>query len=134
MSQKLGQGRYPPLDSREKGDTFIIIPANLLAPLGGPLTSSLQRAISSLTPTEATIFAFVIGAGIGSILHLIFMLFLISIRRMRGLKCKSRQERREARRARREAGAEGAVKLVGGEGEVLPAYGEGEGDRLVEKA
>jgi len=62
------------------------------------------------------------------------MLFLISIRRMRGLKCKSRQERREARRARREARAEGAVKLVGGEGEVLPAYGEGEGDRLVEKA
>jgi hypothetical protein len=57
---------------------------------------------------------------------------------MRGLKCKSRQERREARRARREARAasksEGALKLVGGEGEVLPAYGEGEGDRLVEKA
>jgi uncharacterized protein (DUF169 family) len=57
---------------------------------------------------------------------------------MRGLKCKSRQERREARRARREARAASksgaAVKLVGGEGEVLPAYGEGEGDRLVEKA
>lgn len=57
---------------------------------------------------------------------------------MRGLKCKSRQERREARRARREARAalksEGALKLGGGEGEVLPAYGEGEGDRLVEKA
>lgn len=57
---------------------------------------------------------------------------------MRGLKCKSRQERREARRARREARAasksEGALKLVGGGGEVLPAYGDGEGDRLVEKA
>ena len=57
---------------------------------------------------------------------------------MRGLKCKSRQERREARRARGEARAdlksEGALKLVGGEGEVLPAYGEDEGDKLVEKA
>jgi hypothetical protein len=110
----------------------------LLAPLEGPLTPSLQRAISSLTPTEATIFAFVIGAGIGSILHLIFMLILISIRRMRGLKCKSREESREARRARRAARAAsksgGAVKLVGGAGEVLPAYGEGEADRLVEKA
>lgn len=57
---------------------------------------------------------------------------------MRGLKCKSRQERREARRARREARAasksEGALKMVGGEGEVLPAYGEDEGGKLVEKA
>ena len=102
------------------------------------LTPRLERALSSLTPTEATIFAFVIGAGIGSILHLIFMLFLITTRRMRGLKCKSRQERREARRARREARAasksEGALKMVGGEGEVLPAYGEDEGGKLVEKA
>jgi len=110
------------------------------------LTPRLQKAISSLTPTEATIFAFVIGAGIGSILHLIFMLFLISIRRMRGLKSKSRQERREARKVRRQARIDkitkavtsrlggGSVRLEGGEGEVLPAYGEGEGDRLVQKA
>jgi hypothetical protein len=76
------------------------------------------------------------------------MLFLISVRRMRGLKCKSRQERREARRARRAARVDkitkavtsrlgsgaGAVQLQGEEGEVLPAYGEDEGDRLVEKA
>lgn len=74
------------------------------------------------------------------------MLFLISIRRMRGLKSKSRQERREARKAKRQARIDkitkavtsrlggGCVRLEGGEGEVLPAYGEGEGDRLVQKA
>jgi hypothetical protein len=116
---------------RDTSFTLSLFHYLLLAPLEGLLTPSLQRAISSLTPTEATIFAFVIGAGIGSILHLIFMLFLISVRRMRGLKCKSRQERREARAASK---SEGALKLVGGEGEVLPAYEEGEGDRLVEKA
>jgi hypothetical protein len=133
---EVGQVKYHPCVVERKEDFLHTLHLNLS--LEGPLTPRLHRAISSLTPTEATIFAFVIGAGIGSIFHLIFMLFLISVRRMRGSKCKSREERREARRARREARAatksEGALKLVGGEGEVLPAYGEGEGDRLVEKA
>jgi len=58
---------------------------------------------------------------------------------MRGLKYRSKEERRQARRARRAARAdkkEGGVKLAEDEvvGEVLPGYGEGEGDRLVEKA
>lgn len=63
------------------------------------------------------------------------------------MKSRTKKERREARRARRAAkvdkvmklvvkrlGGDTGVKLEGGEGEVLPAYAEGEGDRLVEKA
>ena len=108
-------------------------------PPASQLISRLHRAISSLTPTEATALAFVLGAGIGSIMHLVFMLFLITIRRMRGLKYRSKEERRQARRASRAARAvkkEGGVKLAEDEvvEEVLPGYGEGEGDRLVEKA
>ena len=106
-------------------------------PPASQLTFRLHRAISSLTPTEATALAFVLGAGIGSIMHLIFMLFLITIRRMRGLKYRSKEERRQARRAGRAARAfkkEGGVKLAEEVVEVLPGYGEGEGDRLVEKA
>ena len=56
---------------------------------------------------------------------------------MRGLKYRSKEERRQARRARRAARAvkkEGGVKLAEEVVEVLPSYGEGEGDRLVEKA
>jgi hypothetical protein len=100
-----------------------------------------------LSPLEAIILAFVLGAGIGSIMHLIFMLFLISIRRIRGARsprCQARRaakkERREARKAAKAAkragiNGNGQVRLEGEENEeVLPSYADGEGDRLVEKA
>lgn len=96
-----------------------------------------------LSPPEAITLAFVLGAGIGSIMHLIFMLFLISIRRIRGgrsPRCEARRAaRRERRQARKDAKAarNGGVRLEGEENvseEVLPSYADGEGDRLVEKA
>ncbi len=83
--------------------------------------------------------AFVLGAGLGSILHFIFMIFLISIRYFR-CEGNTRAERRAARNAKRAARREGRVKLEGEEGveiateEVLPGYEEGESPKLVEKA
>ena len=98
----------------------------------------LHRALHNLKSAESIAFAFVLGAGIGSILHLIFMLFLISFRHFRCAR-PDRAERRAARKARRAARREGGVKLRGEEGEVvesesLPSYEEGEGAKLVEKA
>lgn len=100
-----------------------------------------------LSPPEAITLAFVLGAGIGSIMHLVFMIFLISLRRIRGhAGCRrssasreerraARKERREARKAAKAAKKEGRVRLEGEEQEeVLPSYAEGETDRLVEKA
>lgn len=99
-----------------------------------------------LSPPEAITLAFVLGAGIGSIMHLIFMIFLISIRRLRGhAECHgsmsrearraARRERREARKAAKAAKREGRLRLEGAEqDEVLPSYAEGETERLVEKA
>ncbi|EIW72960.1 hypothetical protein TREMEDRAFT_70870 [Tremella mesenterica DSM 1558] len=100
----------------------------------------LHRALHHLSPAEAIAMAFVLGAGLGSILHFFFMLFLLSLRRLRG-GCKSREERRAARaerRALRKARKAGRVALPvtpieEGE-EVLPAYGDVETDNLVEKA
>lgn len=113
-------------------------------------TVRLHRAMLHLSPPEAVTLAFVLGAGIGSIMHLIFMVFLISIRRIRGargMSCaerrQARRERREARRAVKAAKKQGKVRLEGAEHEhqlqhqheeVLPSYAEGESDRLVEKA
>lgn len=104
----------------------------------------LHRAMLHLSPAEAITLAFVLGAGIGSIMHLIFMLFLISIRRIRGGGCRSvrsearraaRRERRQARKAAKAAKRVGEVRLEGEENEeVLPSYEDNEGDRLVEKA
>lgn len=102
----------------------------------------LGRALKALHPTEAIAVAFVFGAGVGSILHVIFMIFLITIRLLRGGKtstCAERRAARKARRAERKAIKAGGVRLEGEEGvatseEVLPSYAEGETDRLVEKA
>jgi len=105
------------------------------------LMPRLHRAILHLTPPEAIALAFVLGAGIGSIMHLIFMFFLISIRRFRGQgrgkRCKERRERRRMRKEARKAAKltrDGKIVLAEVEGEVLPSYQDGEGDRLVEKA
>ena len=97
-----------------------------------------------LSPPEAITLAFVLGAGIGSIMHLVFMLFLISIRRLRGVRrsrgCEARRaERRQRKEARRAAKREGRLRLTDDNStqqgqEVLPSYAEGEADRLVEKA
>jgi hypothetical protein len=67
-------------------------------------------------------------------MHLVFMFFLISIRRYRGQGRTQghREERRERRRMRREA-REKLIKTKA-QGEMLPSYQDGEGDRLVEKA
>jgi hypothetical protein len=92
-----------------------------------------------LSPAEAIALAFVLGAGIGSILHLVFMLFLLSIRRVRGGRL-SREQRRQARRERRAARRDNTAVAVAEfpkdlkEVEVVPGEGEGEGDQLVEKA
>ena len=104
------------------------------------LMPRLHRAILHLTPPEAIALAFVLGAGIGSIMHLIFMFFLISIRRFRGHGsggCKERRERRRMRKEARKAAKltrDGKIALAEVEGEVLPSFQDGEGDRLVEKA
>lgn len=96
-----------------------------------------------LSPAEAIALAFVLGAGIGSILHLVFMLFLLSIRRIRGGRLsreQSREQRRQARRERRAARRDNTAVAVAEfpkdlkEVEVVPGEGEGEGDQLVEKA
>ena len=81
---------------------------------------------------------FVLGAGVGSILHFIFMIMLITIRVCRGKKL-SCAERRAARQARREARKAGGVKLDSAEGgtqteEVVPCYSDSEQAALVEKA
>ncbi len=105
----------------------------------------LHRALLDLTPAEFITMAFVLGTGIGSILHFIFMICLISIRYFR---CdgKTRAERRAAckarratRREERNVKREGRVRLDGEEGgevvgEELPSYEDGEGVKLDEKA
>jgi hypothetical protein len=84
---------------------------------------------------------FVLGAGIGSLLHLVFAMIFITVRMLRsqGGSCAARRAaRREARRVRKEerkARKAGGIRLEGEENdEVLPSYAEGETDRLVEKA
>ncbi|ORX35115.1 hypothetical protein BD324DRAFT_633930 [Kockovaella imperatae] len=106
----------------------------------------LNHALKSLKPAESLSLAFVLGAGIGSLLHLFFMVLLLTIRRLRGGSCAERKaarrerraakaERRAARKAAKAAGKKGGVRLESGdEDEVLPAYGEEEHERLVEKA
>lgn len=103
----------------------------------------------NLCPTEALALAFVLGAGLGSIIHFCFMVLLLTVRRFR---CRgmTREERRARRHARREerrlrkeerrAAREGRLRLEGedsivrddkAQGEVLPPYEEGEAVTLV---
>lgn len=56
----------------------------------------LQRALRALTPVEALIVAFVLGSGIGSILHFIFMLCLLAIRKCRAATRANGQTQRSA--------------------------------------
>jgi len=95
---------------------------------------SLHRALHNLTPAESITMAFVLGTGIGSILHFIFMIFLISVRHFR---CNrgARAERRAACRARRAARREGTVRLEGEEAvsEQLLVYQEGQAVQITEK-
>lgn len=94
----------------------------------------LHRALHNLTPAESITMAFVLGTGIGSILHFIFMICLISMRHFR---CggKNRAGRKAARKARRMARREDRVRLDGDETvEEPPKYQEGEALEVVEKA
>lgn len=161
MGAIIGDTRVPTLEP----GMFYLIPLDLVLPLFLSITVTeivraitdwyprLHRAMMHLSAPEAITLAFVLGAGIGSIMHLIFMLCLISIRRLRGgglchrsARCEvwraERQKRREARKAAKAAKREGRLRLddsnttaqPGGGEEVLPSYAEGEADRLVEKA
>jgi hypothetical protein len=101
----------------------------------------LGKALSSLSAFEATAVMFVLGAGLGSLLHLVFAVIFLSVRRLRGGKstCAERRAARRARRAARKEAKEmkkqGQIVLSGTENEeVLPSYEEGETARLVEKA
>ena len=120
------------------GSTRTCFPADL---------SRLNHALKSLRPAESLSLAFVIGAGIGSLLHLFFMIIVLSVRRLRcgSHSCsEARAARRAARLARSTERAERkaarklakneakGVRFADDDGEVLPAYGEGEQDRLVE--
>ena len=101
--------------------------------------TSLHRAVHNLTYAESITMAFVLGAGLGSILHFFFMLCLISIRHFGGCSSRTHAERRAARKARRAARREGVVRLEGEDDvkvvqEELPTYEEGESVKLVEKA
>ncbi|WVW81271.1 hypothetical protein I302_103262 [Kwoniella bestiolae CBS 10118] len=93
------------------------------------MTGRLHRALKNLKPLESICLAFVIGAGLGSIIHFFFMLFLLSFRYLRA-GCPSREERRARRAARHQARRErrkGSVRFadqvqVAEEEELLPAY------------
>lgn len=91
----------------------------------------IHRAIWTLRPAEALAIAFVVGAGLGSIVHFFFMLLLLGMRRM---VCGSKEARRARRAARREErrqrkaqrwarkSDEGKIRLVGED--ELPEYVE----------
>jgi hypothetical protein len=90
----------------------------------------LHNALSHLNSYESLAMAFVLGAGLGSILHFFFMLFIISIRTIRYRRHTTREQRREARRTRRAARREGRVRLSE---EELPEYVAAEEQEIVEK-
>jgi len=111
----------------------------------------LHHALRHLTPSEAITMAFVMGAGIGSILHFVFMLFLLGARRWRcspqereerrairkankAARKAERAERKAARkadRAERKALKHGSIKLEGED--VLPGYAESEAREVIEE-
>ncbi|KAK6904706.1 hypothetical protein I204_06695 [Kwoniella mangroviensis CBS 8886] len=94
------------------------------------MTGRLHRALKNLKPIESICLAFVIGAGLGSIIHFFFMLFLLSFRYLRA-GCPSREERRARRQARRERRkASGSVRFadqveIAEQEELLPPYEAG---------
>lgn len=96
----------------------------------------------NLRPAESLALAFVLGAGLGSILHMVFMLTLLLSRRIKcgRLTKEERQARRQARRQRRadkKAAKKGGVRLEGDDEAIcvlrapeveegLPRYEDGE--------
>ncbi|WWC97565.1 hypothetical protein V866_004449 [Kwoniella sp. B9012] len=94
------------------------------------MTGRLHRALKNLKPIESICLAFVIGAGLGSIIHFFFMLFLLSFRYFRS-GCPSREEKRARRQARRERRkASGSVRFadqveVAEQEDLLPPYEAG---------
>ncbi|KAL7420383.1 hypothetical protein Q5752_005353 [Cryptotrichosporon argae] len=69
----------------------------------------LHRALLHLAPTEALTLAFVLGAGLGSLVHLAFMLALLAAR---ALRTPATDEERELRREARRAAAAVAVDAM----------------------
>ena len=104
----------------------------------------LHRALLHLSAPEAIAMAFVLGAGLGSILHFFFMVFLLFVRRMRvgragrrEARAQRKAERRAARatrKAERKAAKAAKYNTASVSEETLPAYEDEETDRLVEKA
>ncbi|KAK8844758.1 hypothetical protein IAR55_006608 [Kwoniella newhampshirensis] len=80
-----------------------------------------HRALNHLTRVESTALALVIGVGLGSIVHLLFMVCLLSFRRMR-YTCKAKREESKIRLEGEEA------VLVAAE--TLPAYEEAQHEEL----
>jgi hypothetical protein len=80
--------------------------------IGIELISRLHRAMRNLRPAESLALAFVLGAGLGSIFHMLFMVTLLLTRRIRcgRMSKEERRARRAERRARRSAGA---IRLEG---------------------
>lgn len=113
--------------------------ARRLAVFEEKLTIRLGKALRSLTPTEGIAVMFVLGAGLGSLIHFVFAVIFLTVRRIRGGKstCAERRAARKTRRAARKAAKAGPIALDGSENEneeVLPSYAEGETAPLVEKA
>ncbi|WRT63212.1 uncharacterized protein IL334_000115 [Kwoniella shivajii] len=97
------------------------------------ISARLNRALKNLKPVESIALAFVIGAGLGSIIHFFFMIFLLSFRFFKA-GCPNKAERRARRAARRQARkagrtAEGVAPstqhALEEEEALLPPYQEG---------
>ncbi|WWD22688.1 hypothetical protein CI109_107181 [Kwoniella shandongensis] len=88
-----------------------------------------HRALNHLTAIEGTALALVIGIGLGSIVHVVFMLLLLSFRRIRyGCKSNNREQ------IRLEGGEDEDVSLqkeAAAHEEVLPAYEAEENRRMI---
>jgi hypothetical protein len=94
----------------------------------------LHRALNNLQPVEALALAFVLGAGLGSILHMIFAITFLAVRRLRCGRKRAIKLEEVVEQDGEVAGREW-VDEKAGEVERLPNYEESdEGDKLVVKA
>ncbi|WVR09716.1 hypothetical protein IAU60_006792 [Kwoniella sp. DSM 27419] len=110
----------------------------------------LHRALKNLKPHESFVVAWIIGAGLGSIIHCLFMVCLLvfrrftkrtgtctSIRQDKKARRAARKAERKAKRAERKTRACGAIRLAGEDlfpgQEALPAYTDEPGAKLKEK-
>ncbi|WWC90194.1 uncharacterized protein L201_005127 [Kwoniella dendrophila CBS 6074] len=98
--------------------------------MANTLPGRLQKALNNLKPFESIVLAFVIGAGLGSILHLFFMLCLLSFRYFKYGRSHSSREERISRRENRKSRKNGnSVRFADQvqyqeQEELLPAYEE----------